>query len=191
MTVQALIGITAGILSFLPCPFYIHGILKGETRPDRVTWWMLALVSGMITASSWASGVRDTIWFPAGYTLSFLIVALFSLKYGEGPVRLHTLDRVCLLLALGSAAIWWTLQAPLLALIMNICTECIALIPTMVKAYRRPWTEEKRAWVITTAASILNLFAVSEWTLAIALYPVYAFVTNAAITYLIVRKRNP
>ncbi len=190
MTIQALFGIAAGILALLPCPFYIRGILKGRTKPDRVTWWILALISGMIAASSWASGARDTVWFPAAYTLSFTIIALFSLKYGDGPFHLHLLDRVCLVLALVSAAVWWSLEAPLLSLIMNICTEFIALLPTMVKAYQRPWTEEKSAWVITTIGSLFNLFAITSWTLAISLYPVYAFVTNAGITTLILRRKK-
>ncbi len=190
LSIQAFFGIAAGVLALLPCPFYIQGILRGDTKPDRVTWWILALISGMIAASSWASGARDTVWFPAAYTLSFTIIALFSLKYGDGPFHLHLLDRVCLVLALVSAALWWSLEAPFLSLLMNICTECIALLPTMVKAYQRPWTEEKRAWVITTLASMLNLLAVTSWSLAIVLYPVYALITNVGITALILRHKK-
>jgi hypothetical protein len=137
----------------------------------------------MIAASSWAAGARDTVWFPVGYTLSFLIVAFLSVKYGEGPLSLHLLDRVSLAIAVLSAAIWWSLQSPVASLLMNICTEFVALIPTIVKAYRRPWTEERVAWGITGVASLLNLLAISNWTFGIALYPVYAFITNAVIIY--------
>jgi len=187
---HAAFGIIAGILALVPCPVYIAGILSGETKPDRITWWVLALISGMITASFWASGARDTVWFPCAYMISFIAVALFSLKYGEGTLALHTLDRVCLELALVSAVVWYSLDAPLASLLMNICTELIALFPTIIKAYKRPWTEEKRAWVITTLASVINLLAINKWTFVQALYPVYALIANAGITYFIVRGKQ-
>ena len=189
MTSYALFGIVAGILSFLPCPFYIRSILKGKTRPDRVTWWILALVSGMIAASSWASGARETLWLPIGYALSFFIIAVFSVKYGDGPIQLHLLDRVCLSLAIFSIIVWWAFNSPLIALCMNIVVDFIGLIPTAHKAYVRPWTEDRTAWIIAVTASFLNLFAISEWTFAISAYPIYVFIFNALITYFILRRR--
>ena len=183
-------GITAGILAFSACPIYLSAILAGKTRPDRVTWWILALVSGMIAASYYASGARDTIWLPVGYTASFLVIALFSLKYGEGPFRLHWLDRLSLIGSLTSAAVWWSLRSPVPALFMNICTEFIGLIPTMSKAYRRPWTENPTAWVISTVASVFNVLAIEQWTFIIASYPVYVLLTNTMIAYFIMQKKQ-
>lgn len=190
MITHTLIGELAGILAFIPCPFYVYSILKGRTKPDRVTWWVLTLVSAMITASYYASGARETIWFPAGYTLSFFIVAIFSIKYGDGPVHLHTLDRVALGGALVSAVVWASLKSPVPALFLNILTELIGLWPTIYKSINRPETEDRTAWVITTIASLVNLFAISEWTLIIATYPLYSFISNSMITYLLVRPRT-
>ncbi len=187
MTAHAALGVTAGVLSFVPCPIYVRSMVQGRTRPDRVTWWVLALGSGMIAASHYASGGRDTVWLPIGYAASFTVIALFSLKYGDGPWRLHRLDRLCLGGAVASAAVWWSFDAPLPALVMTMVTEFIGLIPTAKKAYERPSTEHPTAWVITTLASILNVLAVGDWSFAAAGYPIYVLVTNAAIVGLIVR----
>ena len=190
LTTQVLFGITAGILAFVPCPLYIYAILKGETKPDRVTWWILALVSGMIALTYDATGAHETIWLPIGYTASFFIIALFSLRYGDGPMHLHTLDRICLVVALASFVVWRLLDAPFLALLMSMATEFAALVPTAIKAYERPETEDRSAWVVTSVASLLNVLAITPWTFFIALYPVYVFVTNIIITYFIVRRRG-
>lgn len=189
MTIQALFGIVAGILSVITSVVYIRSIFKGETKPDRVTWWVLGFVSAMIAASYWASGARETIWLPVAYAGSFLIVAVLSLKYGEGPVYLNTLDRVSLGGAFASAIVWWSFKSPVPALFMNILTEFIGLVPTINKSYQRPWTESKISWVLATVASLLNVLAIGEWTIAIALYPIYVFVTNAFIAYFIVSRR--
>lgn len=189
MTIQAFFGIAAGIAEFAAFAIYIRSVIKKETKPDRVTWWILGLVSGMITASYFASGARETIWLPAVFTFCMLAVAILSLKYGEGPARLSAIDRVSLAGAILSAVVWWLIRSPLPALYMNIATEFIGLIPTINKAYRRPWTESSAAWIIGTIGAALNIFAITEWTLAIALYPVYVFVTNVAITYFIMQKK--
>ena len=191
MTIQALSGIAAGVLEFATCAIYVWSILKGETKPDRVTWWILALVSGMITVSYYASGARETIWLPLAYAISFLIISILSLKYGEGPASLHTLDRVSLIGTVASAGVWWVVRSPVPALFMNICTEFIGLVPTINKSYRRPWTESRASWVMATIASLLNVFAIGEWTVIIATYPVYVFVTNALIALFILRKKSP
>lgn len=191
MSLHELIGIAAGILELLSLPIYVSSILKGKTKPDRVTWWVLALVSGMITASYFASGARETIWLPLVYTISFIVVGALSIKYGEGPLTLDLIDRVSLIGALASAFIWWSLKSPVPALFMNIATEFIGLVPTINKSYRRPWTENKAAWVIGSIASLLNVLAINEWTFVIAAYPIYVFVTNTIITHFITRKKAP
>jgi hypothetical protein len=188
MTVQTFFGIAAGVFEFAACGIYIWSILKKKTKPDRVTWWVLALVSGMITASYYASGARETIWLPAAYTLCFLIVSVLSLKYGDGPLSLTLLDRISLAGAILSAGAW-ALLGSTASLFMNMATELIGLVPTINKAYRRPWTESRASWLLATFASLLNVFAIREWTFVIAAYPLYVFVTNAIISYFIVRKK--
>lgn len=188
MTIQAIFGIAAGLLNVVTSIVYIRSIVNGETKPDRVTWWVLTLVTAMITASYWASGARDTIWLPAAYTVTFALVAVLSLRYGDGPVALSTLDRISLGGALASAAVWWSLKSPVPALLMNISTECIGLIPTMHKAYHRPHSESTISWILATTASFLNVLAIGEWTILIALYPIYVFMTNALIMFFIIRK---
>src|SRR5882672_4662201 len=96
MTTAAFFGLAAAALELLSLPIYIRSILKGETKPDRVTWWVLSLVSCMIAASYFASGARETVWLPIIYAACMLIVALLSLKFGDGPFSLTTLDRISL-----------------------------------------------------------------------------------------------
>lgn len=180
MTIQALAGILAGLLSFVAYPVYVRDILKGNTKPSRVTWWVLALLNAVLSFSYYASGARDTIWIPISYTIGFTTVALLSLKYGEGSWE--KTDYIALGGAAISLAVWWLLQSAEIALYLIIVTDFIGLAPTIYKTYKRPWTENKSAWLIATLASALNVVAIEQWTLAIAGYPIYVVLTNALIT---------
>ncbi len=184
MTFYAVMGILAGVLSFVAYPIYIRDILRGITKPSKVTWWILALLNGVITASYYASGARDTIWIPVSYTIGFSVIAFLSLKYGEGSWEKS--DWICLAGACISLLAWWFLQSAEVALYLLIVTDFIGLAPTIYKSYKRPWTESKASWVVAALASILNILAIESWTVSISSYPVYVAITNIAITTCIV-----
>jgi hypothetical protein len=179
MTIQGVIGIFAGLLAFSAIPIYIVDILRGNTKPSRVTWWVLALLNVVITASYFVSGARDTIWIPFAYAVGYVFVAVLSLKYGEGTWG--RTDIICLLFALISIGSWWLFRSAYVALGMLIVADFIALVPTFYKAYVRPWTESKLSWGIATGASLLNLFALESWAAHLSLYPLYILITNAVI----------
>lgn len=190
MTLQEVFGILAGILTLPAFGLYVYSILNRETKPNRVTWWVLALLSTVIVFSYYEVGARDTLWLPITYAASFTCIGLLSLKYGDGPVSLSTIDRVTLVGGAVGAAIYWFAQLPLLALFSSILTEFIALTPTAIKSYTNPETESRSAWIIGTIASFVNLFAISTWSPEIAAYPIWVFVSNALIMYFLIRKRK-
>lgn len=189
MTTQAILGIAAGIIELASSATYVVSILRGYTRPDRVTWWILGLVSGIITASYYATGARETIWLPLVYTVNFLVIGILSVRYGYGQRTLSSLDRFALVGTFISAVIWWIFNSPVVALYMNITIDFIALVPTIYKAYRKPRTEGPASWVIGVFASVLNVLAIQEWTFAVSFYPIYLLFVNTAIAYFIVRER--
>jgi hypothetical protein len=184
MTIQGVIGIIAGLLAFCAIPIYVIDILRGNTKPSKVTWWMLALLNIAITASYFASGARDTIWIPFAYAVGYIFVALLSIKYGEGTWE--RTDFICLVGALIGIAAWWFFQSAYVALAILIVADFLALAPTIKKAYLRPQTESKLAWGIAVFASALNLLALENWSLHLSLYPIYIFITNALVFIFII-----
>ena len=189
MTIQGVLGIFAGALIVPTIGFYVAGILRGTTRPNRVTWWILALISAVVVFSYHDVGAWDTLWLPIAYTISYVVIGLLSFKYGDGPFTLSTLDRVALVGGIASVIAYAFAQSPALALLLSTLSEAIALFPTAVKAYKNPETEDRTAWIIGTTASVINLFAIAEWSLEIAAYPIWVFVSNALIVYFLVRTR--
>lgn len=182
MTPQILAGALAGILLVPAFGLYVFSIIKRTTKPNRVTWWILALISTVVVLSYHGVGARNTIWLPIAYAAGYIFIALLSLKYGDGPFSLSILDRVSLAGGVVSAVAYWFAQSPQLALLLSVLTEFIALVPTAVKSYEKPETEDRWAWIIGTIASLVNLFAIGEWSLGIAGYPIWVFLSNAVIT---------
>lgn len=187
MTIQAFFGIAAGVLTFVAFPIYTLDIMRGNTKPSRVTWWILTLSNVLLAASYYVSGARDTIWIPISYSIGFLLIAMLSIKYGDGDWT--AVDYVCLAGAIASALAWALFNSAEIALFMIIVVDFFGLVPTIYKSYLRPWTENRTAWIIATIASLLNIFAIESWTFVIATYPLYVLITNALVAFFIVRSR--
>ena len=184
------LGIIAGALYIGGAMgMYIYSVLKGETKPNRVTWWILGLITIVVVLSYHGVGARETLWLPVAYAIGFLSIGALSLKYGDGPFVLNTLDRVVLLGGVISIVVYWFAHSPGFSLLLVTITEGIALAPTAIKAYRSPMTESRTAWTVGTIASVVNLFAITEWSLAIAGYPMWIFLSNSFVLYFLFCRR--
>ncbi len=185
MTSTIFFGEAAGIISFAAYLLYIYTTIRGQTKPNRATWWILSLVGFMIATSYYAGGARETMWVAVSYIAGPLIIAILSLWYGEG--KWETLDKVCLTGAIMSAIIWYFSSSALITLSINLLMDFLGLIPTIKKSYLRPTGEDRTAWTMESFAGILNMFAIKTITFAIVLYPLYLLILNVFITLLLYR----
>lgn len=177
-------GQAAGIVAFVAFIPYILSILRKETKPNRATFAIWSMVNVVILLSYLASGARDTIWVAFVYTICQLIVLLLSLKYGVGGFT--KLDIICLASAALGICLWILTKQPTTALYISIFVEILGFIPTIKKSYLYPKTESSFAWVIFFLASSLNLFAITSFKFEIIVYPIYNFIFDGTVMFLLV-----
>jgi hypothetical protein len=180
---HALIGELAGGLAMVQIIPYIVSILRGHTRPERMSY-LIWLIVDVITAASYISvGARTTIWTGLVFVFTGLLVFILSIKHGIGGFS--TYDVVCLLLALCGVFLWISTQDALLALCFGTAVGLVGYLPTIKKVYFFPQTENTLSWTMTAAASTLNLFALTTLTPRIALPVVCSVVPQALVAYML------
>jgi hypothetical protein len=183
-----LAGWIAGALSLLAFVPYIVAILRGQTTPNRATWWIWTTTGGVLLASYYFSGAETTIWVAVSYFVASLATAVLSIPYGEGGWT--RLDRGCLLGAGTGLLLWWLFDSPVVALVATLGVDFSGAIPTIRKAYLAPHTEDRLAWALFIAGNTFNLLAVDRWEFAIAIYPIYMFLASGTISALVLRPRR-
>jgi len=176
------IGIVAGILAIGGYVPYIISILRGKTRPERATWLIWTIVGGLLAFSFLASGDKNAIWVPMGYFLGPFITALLSIRYGY--TVWSKLDTFCVIAALLSILPWVFSKDATLTLLINVFIDSTGALPTVIKTYREPETEDLTAWIVFFIANTLELFAIQQWNIA-SVYPVYLFVLAGTIVFCI------
>lgn len=186
-------GVTAAILAFVGLVPYVLSIFRGETKPNRASWFIWLVVNLSLVFSYHSAGASTTIWLNIAYVVTTSLIFILSLKYGVGGYT--PLDITCLIGAVIGLGLWWATNNPVTALYMNVFVDALGFIPTIKKAYLLPESENKLSWNISTLSNAVNVAALNNWQFKIILFPVYNFIFNAAVAVLIYnviqKKFNP
>lgn len=183
-----ILGIVAGVISFSAYFFYIAAIIRGETKPSRTTWFILAFISIVILASYDASGAEQTIWVAVANALASVIIAVLSIKKGVGGSS--KLDLFSFFGSLFSLVLWWYFDSALVALLANLIIDFLALLPTLRKSWYHPELEDRFAWLLTLIGNTLNLLAIDQMLFSVIIYPIYFFLIDGFIVWLLYRSRR-
>jgi hypothetical protein len=196
MSLHILAGVIAPLIVLVSESIYIFSIFHpslqtgAHTRPSRSTFWIWTLVQALLALSYFQAGGGMAASLSLAYATAFLIIAVLSFRFGYS--RWDRLDTTCLLGALVSAGLWaltlygfdWRPEmSALLATFLLLTTDFLGAIPTLKKARTDPFTEERVAWLLTCVATVVNFFAITDWTIADFLYTPYLLVVNGLITY--------
>lgn len=174
------------ILSLISPIFYTKSMLSGQAKPHRVTRlivWLAAVagVLGVIHSPNLAGVIFAGIFFARA---TYLLI--MSGLYGVGGSS--RLDRYCLAIAVFALLIYWATGSGLLAITFGILADLIGYIPTFVKTWRDPKSEDPFFFSIEGLASFLAVIAI--WQIRVdILFPIYFVLCSAAVVALIYRRQ--
>lgn len=180
---HATLGIIATIVVTAAYVPYIISIFRKETKPNRASWFIWAILGAITFTSYYSLGARSTVWY--SLPLGTVITALLSIRYGVGGW--NRFDGICLLGAFFGLVSWFISGNPFIALALVMVVDFFAYLPTIKKTYLNPLSENKAAWALFTLSGVLNFLAIDSWTVDIAAYPAYMLAFNFLVFFLTMR----
>ncbi len=177
-------GVTATALSVIATVPYISSILRGETRPSGASWWTWTILGIITVTSSWFAGATwSVLLLPLWLCLLQLIIAILSIKYGDNTW--DRLNKFCVISACIGIGLWLITGEPLIALGISVAADLFASIPNFRHSWKNPEQENRTGWTLGWISSVLEIFAISTWSLAESGWALY-FVFNMTTTLLFV-----
>ncbi|MBC7836452.1 hypothetical protein H7X87_01595 [Acetobacteraceae bacterium] len=168
---------------------YIRDTLRGQTKPNRITWLMWGIAPLIGTTAAFVDGAR-WILLPALTTgLCPLIVFVVSFINPNAYWKLTKFDYICGALALAALGGWIITSEPLVAVVLAILADLFAGIPTFIKAWKYPETETGFAYVTAFFAMLTSFAALQTWSFAEYGFPGYLVLANACLIVAVYRKR--
>lgn len=161
-------------------------MLKGKAQPHRVTRLviLLAAITGVIgvIGSDNLSGIIFAGIFLARAGYLFIM----SMFFGIGGSS--TLDKTCLFVGILAIGAYAVTGSGLLAVCLGLLADIIAYIPTFVKTWKKPDSEDPTFFAIEGVAALTAIIAISEPKVDI-LFPIYFFVCCVVVLLLIYRPK--
>jgi hypothetical protein len=182
------LGILAAALATISHIFYIVAIIRGQTKPSRITWFIWAALGIIIASTYYYSGARSTLWVPIGEAFWYTAIAILSVKYGVGGWQ--KIDKIALVGVAISGVLWYISGSPIWGLVAALGVDLMAAAPTIYKSYKNPETEDKSAWILTSLGSLINVIAINSWVFSIIVYPLYMLIMNGSITALLFKRKK-
>ncbi len=178
--------ILGALLSFYGGMSYLIDTLKGKTKPNRVSWflWALAPLIGFAAELEKGVGLTALMTFMVGFNPLLIVIASFVNK--KAYWQLNKIDYFYGLISIFALIIWRITGEGNLAIFFAILADALASIPTIIKAYHQPETENSTIFLFGMINALLTILTIKVWTFAHWGFPVYIFSICATI-YLLVR----
>jgi hypothetical protein len=170
--------VLGAIISFVGVCSYLTDTIKGKIQPNKVTWLLCGLVPFIAFTAEVKQGVGLSALpvFMSGFNPFLVFLASFINK--KARWNIGRLDVVCGILSVTGALLWYVTQVGNIAIVFSIFADGLALLPTLVKSYRNPETENYKAFFFAAISNVITLLAIRAWTFAYAGFPVYLLLGN-------------
>lgn len=185
------LAIAGTILVLAASFYYVADILRGGTKPHRVSWGVWALIGLLGVGSALEGGAGIGAAVAVMYLVAQVLVFGLSLfpKYGKSGGS--NFDYVLGLLAVATILFWrFGSLSVTIAAGVAITADVIASWPTLREGWRQPWTESTLAWGVSAIGAGLSLTALESWSFAAVAYPVYLFVMVATMATILLLRRK-
>jgi hypothetical protein len=184
----ALAGIAAAVLSLIDPVPYIRDILRGMPRPHRGTWLIWSALGVTAFASQFADGAAWSLAMLGTQAVTTMVVLLLSIRHGMGGAS--GIDIALTGVAALGIVGWAISSEPAVATVLVVIADLIGLMLMVPKTWRDPWTETTPMYVLASASGVCGTVAVGELDASLLLYPSYWAIGNGAIAGLIAHRRR-
>lgn len=158
MPLQSLLLTLSAILVVIGPITYAISIIKGKTKPHRMTRFILFFVLTLNFVSILAARGNTGAEVFAGITfLQAVIIFLLSLWRGMGGAS--TFDWVCFGIAMIGIIGWKITGNPLMGVWFSVLADLSAYLPAFVKTWHHPHTESPWYYSLSGIAAFLSLVA--------------------------------
>lgn len=177
--------ILGAIISFIGALSYLKDTLSGKAKPNRVTFflWTLAPFIAFLAEIKQGVGIHALLTFMMGFNPLLILIASFISKKAEW--KLTKFDLSCGALSLLGLFLWYVSKNPDVAILFAIIADGLAALPTIVKSYYYPETENYFAYLGGACFALITLLTITIWNFPHVGFPIYILVVNLILFFFI------
>ncbi|MEL6916053.1 MAG: hypothetical protein AAFP13_16275 [Pseudomonadota bacterium] len=170
---------------------YLRNVLAWRTRPQRASWFIWSVLSGVSFLGQLAEGASSSLVFAGAQWGGTVLVLLLSISRGVGG-SLRGPDRLILLAALAGIVVWSMTKDATWALIISCSVSFLGGTATIAKARLDPGSETFSFWVLSFLAACCGMVSVGGWDPVLLLFPGHlALMYFCVVAVILLGRRGP
>lgn len=187
------IGLISGLIVVISIIPYAIRTYQGKIKPNPTSWLLWSMIGLALLLMYRSSGAEDNIWPTVfGFTNPTLIAILLIKNWAKWK-KLESFEYVCFVIGIISLILWWQFhknkELAQYALYLAILADACASIPTIVFVWRFPEKERPFAWGLFAIGYGLGILAISDYTFANYILPIYMSSGSFFITFILIKYR--
>jgi hypothetical protein len=181
-------AVIGSVVASLGGVYYAYLTLKGRVKPNKVTWffWSAFPMIGFVAQLSQEVGLVAWATFVAG--VPPVLVLIGSLFNKDAYWETRSIDYGLAVAGFLSVIAWQVTDIPNIALTFALLADLLVALPTFIKTWQFPETENWKAYGVSAVGFLLAVAAVQKWTYENYAFVVYLFLLNAGIAVLAARR---
>jgi len=188
MTTKLIFALIAGTLALVGNIPYLRDMFRRKIKPHPYTWLVWSIVSGVVLVGQIVKGAGFGIIPFAVSELFTITIFFFSLRYGFKKIPRK--DTYFLIIALLGLIPWFITKDPTISVLVVVSIDAIAFIPTLIKAWRLPKTENPILYESNVARHSFALLSLSSYNIVTTLHSIVMIITNTWMTLILLRKKG-
>lgn len=185
----AIVGAVIFALGSIP---YLIDTIKGKIKPNKVTWFLWSIVPFIAFAAQIKQGVelQSLLTFTVGFVAAVIFIASFVNK--KAYWQITHFDLICGGFAIAGLILWQVTKVDNIAIAFSIMADGFAALPTIIKSYKKPETENYSIYLINDISAVITLLTINAWTFAQFGFSLYVALYTSILVILIkfkIRKR--
>lgn len=189
MELKFIFGILSSIFTFTGLIPYFLNVNKRIIYPHNLSWLGWAFITMIGALAMLSSGSKWAVLILFANSLSCVVVVLFSIYKKVGVWSTTKYDYLFFILGIIGIILWQLFSIPLLAILCCVIADLCFGIPTIIKVYRNPKSENYLAWLSCFLAGLFSIFALKDFQITESLYPFYLFIFDTIVLLIILIKK--
>lgn len=173
------------IVQFIGGLSYLIDTVKGKIQPNKVSWlmWSIAPLVAFAAEVSQGVGIQSLATFITGFVPLLVFIASFFNRKAEW--KLSTFDLTCGALSLAGIFLWYITKVGNVAIFFSILADGLASLPTIIKSYHKPESENDMVYLLGIANAGIALLVIPTWSFANYGFPLYLLIVQIILVLLI------
>jgi hypothetical protein len=189
MDIKFVFGILSAGLTFVGLVPYFINVHKREIYPHNLSWIGWAFITFVGGLAMISNGFTWAAMIVFANSISCLAVVFYSLYKKVGVWSTTYFDYLFFISGIIGVILWQTFDAPILAIVFAVIADLSFGIPTLIKVYNNPKTENYFAWMFCSLSGLSSLFSLNTFSVTEFLYPLYLFIFDSIILFFLLKNK--